>query len=318
MDFLKIRKKARERSAAARAAKGEAKGASKAPPGATPPPDPVLTEADVLDGALAARLQGLPAPGSERFAVWRPGAGDPLDVEPADPPAPPLPPAAAGPALRGALLPIGGPPSEGAPPRDPLDAFFYREDEEAPPIPTFAGGAEAEADPDAPVALAEYLTFALAGEHYALPIEHVREVLKSPPVTEVPRAPAHVLGVVTVRGEVMAVCDPRRRLALPGDPPAGPAARLVVADAGEGPCALLVDGVLGVVRVARGALEPCPQGIGGAAAECLAGIGREGDRLFTALDTAALLGRVAPARGAEGPVPPRRPGGDGEDRRAGA
>jgi purine-binding chemotaxis protein CheW len=121
-----------------------------------------------------------------------------------------------------------------------------------------------------------------------------------------------VLGVVTVRGEVMAVCDPRRRLALPGAPPEPPRARLVVADAGGGPCALLVDGVAGVVRVPRGSLEPCPQAIAGAAGECLAGIGHAGDRLFTALETAALLrgdaGAARPGGGAEG----------GEGRRAGA
>ncbi len=301
MDFLKIRKKARERAAAARGAERAAPlapppdPAERETPPATPPSDPVLTPADVLEGELAARLQGLPAPG-ERFTTWRPGSGEPPRVDP-DPPAP-----AAGPpddlsavaALRGALRPLGAPPARReapAPARDPLDEFFYRDDEEAPPLPSFGGGAAAAPEPER-AGRAEYLTFLLGAETYALPIEHVREVLKAPPVTEVPRAPSHVLGVVTVRGEVVAVCDPRRRLDLPGPPPEGPSARLVIADAGEGPCGLLVDAVAGVVRIARGGLEPCPQGIGGAGAECLAGIGRDGDALFTALDLGALLRRA--------------------------
>jgi purine-binding chemotaxis protein CheW len=53
-----------------------------------------------------------------------------------------------------------------------------------------------------------------------------------------------------------------------------------------------VDAVASVVRLARSAVEPCPQGIGGASADCLAGIGRERGRLFTVLDLAALLRRA--------------------------
>lgn len=122
-------------------------------------------------------------------------------------------------------------------------------------------------------------------------------MLKSPAVTEVPRAPAGILGVVTVRGEVVAVFDPRRRLGLPGPTPEVGQGRIVIVDDGEGPCGLLVDMVASVVRLAHGSIEPTPQGIGGAAADCLAGIGRERNRLFTVLDLAALLRR--------GPATPR-------------
>ncbi len=159
------------------------------------------------------------------------------------------------------------------------------------------GGDAAEPAAAASVAaLDEFLTFRLGGEEYAVPIELVREVLKAPPITEVPRAPAHVVGVVTVRGEVVAVFDPRRRLGL------APAAllegegRIVLVDAGEGTYGLLVDAVSKVVRLPRGSVEPCPQGIRGASAECLVGIGREDGRLFTVLDLVALLRRAPGGR----------------------
>jgi purine-binding chemotaxis protein CheW len=67
---------------------------------------------------------------------------------------------------------------------------------------------------------------------------------------------------------------------------------IVIVDAGEGPCGLLVDRVTSVVRVPRGSVEPCPQAVAGARAEILAGIGRAGERLFTVLDAAALLRRA--------------------------
>ena len=46
----------------------------------------------------------------------------------------------------------------------------------------------------------EYLAFRLGADTYAVPIGEVREILKMPPVTEVPRAPREVVGVVSVRG----------------------------------------------------------------------------------------------------------------------
>jgi purine-binding chemotaxis protein CheW len=176
---------------------------------------------------------------------------------------------------------------------DPLDAFFYRPDEDAPAVPGFEGGPEAEVDVGGEADVREeYITFLLGGEEYAVAIERVREVLRCPPLTEVPRAPAHVRGVVSVRGEVVAVVEPRRRLGLPEAGHPAEESRLLVVDVGDGPVGLLVDAVSNVVRLRPGAIEPCPHGIGGQSQEFLAGIGRERDRLFTVLDLGALLRRI--------------------------
>lgn len=296
MDFLEIRKRAKERVTARLAA---AAAPARPPDGpGTPPPD-----------GFAARLEALPPADAERFTTWRPGDGEPplpLDaaayaprataapIAELDGPAPPERPA---PAPEPALAPA----SRADAPASPLDAFFYRPDEEAPALPDLGGGAApvAEGEADAS-ALEEYLTFLLGGEEYAVAIDRVREVLKAPPITEVPRAPADILGVVTVRGEVVAVIDPRGRLGLPPSTLGEGAGRIVLVSAEEGTCALLVDRVASVVRLRPGSIEPCPQGIAGASTDCLAGIGRERDRLFTVLQIGALLRRV--------PAPPRRPG----------
>jgi purine-binding chemotaxis protein CheW len=166
--------------------------------------------------------------------------------------------------------------------------------------------APVERPAEGPVAVRqELLTFLLGAEEYAVAIDRVREVVRSPPITEVPRAPGHILGVVTVRGEVVAVIDPRRRLGLPPAHPAEGEGKVIIVDAGEGPCGLHVDRVASVVRLLPGAIEPCPQGIAGQRAEFLTGIGRESDRLFTVIDLPALLRRAstraaAPVRSADG------------------
>src|SRR5262245_47214072 len=64
-----------------------------------------------------------------------------------------------------------------------------------------------------------YLAFTLAGETYAAPISLVREIVKPPPLTPVPRAPDATMGIVSVRGQLVTVIDLRRRLRLPEGQP---------------------------------------------------------------------------------------------------
>jgi purine-binding chemotaxis protein CheW len=182
-------------------------------------------------------------------------------------------------------------------PDDPLDDFFWREDETAPLLPDIV--ATIVAAPAEPVEVRrEWLTFQLASESYGIEIEHVREILKAPQLTEIPRGPEHVLGVLMVRGEVIAVFDPRRRLGLPpGEPDRR--ARLIVCDFGTGPRGLLVDAVSHVVRLVPSSIEPRPGGIGGASAEYIVGIGRDRSQLVVLLDLPTLLADPSPSPGRE-------------------
>ena len=61
---------------------------------------------------------------------------------------------------------------------------------------------------------AEYLAFVLAGDVYAAPVALIREILKPPPLTPVPRAPHQFLGIVSVRGQLR-----DHRQSAPAPPP---------------------------------------------------------------------------------------------------
>ena len=301
MDFLGIRKKAKERAAArAREAEAGKPGPEPrptpdepGPPGA--PPDTVVTDADVLEGKLMAELQGPPPPPAA--AEMPPGGGeDDFFIAARGPRTPVMQDDAA--ALSGLLpadRPAGRAPEAEARPSPPgsLDEFFFREDEPGSPIldPGLAA-AERPESPAQPEARKEYLGFFLGEEEYALEIESVREILRAPPIAEVPRAPQDVLGVVTVRGEVIPVLDPRRRLDLPARP-AGAGHRVVICQYRGTSVGVLVDRVSQVVRLPPSAIETRPQGIGRADPATIAGIGRERDRLLIILDPAALLGTGA-------------------------
>jgi purine-binding chemotaxis protein CheW len=137
------------------------------------------------------------------------------------------------------------------------------------------------------------LSFAVGGEIYGVDILSIREIIKLREITEVPRAPRFLLGVVTVRGLVLPVVDLRIRLRL--DVAAlGRAARiLVVMHKGER-FGLLVDEVRGVVRFGESQIEPPPPSLAPSEAPFLAGIGRyaeEGrEQLVILLSLEAVLG----------------------------
>jgi purine-binding chemotaxis protein CheW len=123
----------------------------------------------------------------------------------------------------------------------------------------------------------ELLAFRLGAEAYALPLASVREIARLGPLTEVPRAPADVLGVVSVRGRVTTVLDLRKRLRLEATQPTRHT-RVLFVDAGAEVLGLLVDAVLQVYRLRDDEFEP--------------GAGRPGE----AGDAVVGLGRPAPVR----------------------
>ncbi|MGH7293506.1 MAG: chemotaxis protein CheW [Polyangiaceae bacterium] len=119
----------------------------------------------------------------------------------------------------------------------------------------------------------EYLAFVLAGETYAVPIAHVAEILRPQPVTEVPRAPSTVLGVISVRGKLVTVVDMRRRFRL-AEAPIDRKTRILIADPGRGEqIGLVVDEVQQVWRLAAEEIEAANV-LGGEQPAHIAGIGR--------------------------------------------
>jgi chemotaxis signal transduction protein len=61
----------------------------------------------------------------------------------------------------------------------------------------------------------QLVSFFVAQEEYAFVIKVVREVLRVSKITEVPEAPEFVLGVITLRGELLVVIDIRKLFHIP-------------------------------------------------------------------------------------------------------
>jgi purine-binding chemotaxis protein CheW len=90
----------------------------------------------------------------------------------------------------------------------------------------------------------------------------------------VPRAPFAVMGIVSVRGQLVTVVDLRRRLRLPEASPTRRARVLLVNPTGLETLGLYVDEVLQVYRLADGEIEHAGAALGGEVAPYIAGIAR--------------------------------------------
>ncbi len=175
-----------------------------------------------------------------------------------------------------------------------LQSFFYRPDEDAGALLAASEGLPELIGPVYQEMVNEYLAFTLETELYAVPIERVREIVKVPSLTEVPRARAEVLGVMNLRGEVIPVYDVKPKLHLSQQPALvrGPAdvpraARVVLLRDDLGDAGILVDSVSQVVKLPAASLEQAP-----AAAEsssAVAGIGRKSNQLYIVLDVQEVL-----------------------------
>lgn len=59
-----------------------------------------------------------------------------------------------------------------------------------------------------------YLTFVLGNEKFAIPVDHVQEVVEFGQVTKVPHAPEYMLGIINLRGRVLPLLDTKLKLGL--------------------------------------------------------------------------------------------------------
>jgi purine-binding chemotaxis protein CheW len=132
------------------------------------------------------------------------------------------------------------------------------------------------------------VVFRLDLEEYAVPIQVVREVVRVGDITRVPHAPAHIRGVMNLRGRILPVVETRSRLGL-GPAELTSASRVLVIELDQRIVGMLVDGVGQVTRLREGHITTAPEEVRTAAAAGVTRVGRVGDRLLVLVDLDRLL-----------------------------
>lgn len=134
----------------------------------------------------------------------------------------------------------------------------------------------------------QLLTFSLESEDYALDIETIREIIKPREITEIPRAPEHVLGILSLRGQVIPVYDLKQRLKL-GRGVMSSTSRIVVCQHDDQVAGLLVDGITQVVKIAKDGVEATPANMAGIDRSLLLGVGRCQGRFLILLNLPNII-----------------------------
>lgn len=134
----------------------------------------------------------------------------------------------------------------------------------------------------------QLVVFDLATESYGVDIGAVREIIRLQEITNVPRTPEFVEGVINLRGKVIPVVDLRKRFGLPvGDQ--STENRIVVVDIGGQDIGVIVDAVNEVLRIFTDSVEPPSSVITTADSDYLMGIAKVEDRLLILLDLESVL-----------------------------
>jgi purine-binding chemotaxis protein CheW len=141
------------------------------------------------------------------------------------------------------------------------------------------------------IAREPWLSFQLDGQHYAVLLGRVSEVIRDSTPTPVPGAAGDLLGICHLRGNIVPVMDGRRRLGLNVHAASDPAsARIVVCTHGAHHLGLRVDAVGDLLQPKTDAIEPPPMRSGRADDPVQAVMGWQGG--FVALLDVAKLFRL--------------------------
>jgi purine-binding chemotaxis protein CheW len=149
----------------------------------------------------------------------------------------------------------------------------------------------------------KYLTFTLGAESYGIPVLKVREIIRLCPVTAVANMPAHVKGVINLRGKVIPLVDLRVRFGLPvgSDDDRNCIVVTQIASGTSGPrlYGIVVDGVEEVANFTAEAIEPTPDFGGAIDAHFITGMAKAGTAVKTLIDLDKIATEDAPAAARE-------------------
>lgn len=134
----------------------------------------------------------------------------------------------------------------------------------------------------------EYLSFSLSDELFAVSILNIKEIIKPPLITKVPRTENVILGVLSLRGTIVPVVDLRLRLKLAAGKQTRKS-RILIAEISDSLAGLLVDEVRQVIRLRVDDIEQAPAVFDRAEAEHISGVGRHEGEMYTLLDLESVV-----------------------------
>lgn len=134
----------------------------------------------------------------------------------------------------------------------------------------------------------QFVTMEVAGQLFGIPVLSVQDVLKSQPITTIPLAATHVLGVINLRGRIVTVLDMRKRMNLQ-DRDEGTHHMQVVVHHQDELYSLVVDKVGDVIKLSMSDFQSNPANLSNEWRDVSLGVYRLKERILVVLDIERLL-----------------------------
>lgn len=106
----------------------------------------------------------------------------------------------------------------------------------------------------------QIVMFRIGKESFGAKIERVKEIIRYPSITTIPRAPDFLAGITNLRGQVLPVIDARVMLGI-DIKDITESTRILVIDSHNSQTGIIVDSVNGVISLEEATIEPPPPAI---------------------------------------------------------
>ena len=132
----------------------------------------------------------------------------------------------------------------------------------------------------------QYIVVSIGNEQYGLDISYVDNIVRMCKITRVPKAPAHYIGVINLRGEIVPLMSLRRKMNLD-------ITRIIILKTEEqGLVGIVVDEVKEVIALAEDEIDRNTQNSQSDKTQYINGIGKNGDELISILEISSILDEV--------------------------
>ncbi len=138
----------------------------------------------------------------------------------------------------------------------------------------------------------QYLTFMLGGEVFAIGILSIKEIIEYGHLTSVPLMPAHIRGVINLRGSVVPVIDLSARFGRDGTQVTRRTCIVileVIAGQDKQDIGVVVDAVNEVVEIPDSQIEPSPAFGANIRTDVIQGMGKVNERFVIILSVDHVL-----------------------------
>lgn len=137
----------------------------------------------------------------------------------------------------------------------------------------------------------QLIVFKLGDEKYAININHIREVVSTPPIAKIPQAPDYIKGVANIRGSIIAILNLEERFKLLQTPDSGTNSYTFVVESDRVNMGVLVREVPSTLTTYTSKIDTASNVMKHSAldSECIIGVVKDQESLVILLDVYKLI-----------------------------